>query len=253
VKSSLLDLGVYPPNANHVLDRPSPFPEKPAWPTDEASMRSCADYSIRYMTDPTDDPRPNVRGTDGADVLLPVPAGQPANPATLAPAGSPDGATIFNAGPGDDLVLGSPGADTVLGGPGNDRIDGGAGNDGSLEGEAGNDRIRGGPGDDILFGRAGDDELFGGDDADYLEGGRGRDLLVGGRGNDRLVGGLDSDRLRGGPGNDELVAYDGTRDYVDCGPGFDVARVDRHDRVVHCEHVIRPGAPHRGRAHSRRS
>jgi hypothetical protein len=254
VKSSLLDLGAYPPNENHVLDAASPFPEKPAWPTDEESMRSCAEYSVRYMTDPTDDSRPNVRGTDGPDVLVPVPAGQVANPATLTPAGSPDGATIFNAGGGDDLVLGSPGADTVLGGDGNDRIDGGPGNDGSLEGEAGDDRIRGGPGNDLIFGRAGNDVLFGDADDDYLEGGGGSDVLIGGGGADRLIGGLDSDRLRGGPGNDELLAYDGTRDYVDCGPGLDTARVDRRDRVVHCERVVRPRArARRARHHAVRS
>jgi hypothetical protein len=124
--SSLLDLSRYPANANRVLDSASPFAEKPARPTDEASMLSCSDYAARYVTDPTDDLRPNVRGTIGDDVLLAVPAGQVADIRSAMLGGSPDGASVFNACEGNDVVTGSPGADTVLGGDGEDRIDGGA-------------------------------------------------------------------------------------------------------------------------------
>ena len=239
VKSSLLDIARYPPNSNGVLATASLFPEKPAWSTDEEAMRSCSDYAARYLTDPTDDRRPNVRGTDGADILVAVPAGQAANPRTLMPAGSPDGASVFNAGAGDDVVAGSPGADTVLGGDGDDSIRGGDGADVSLEGENGDDLIWSGPGDDVLFGRTGDDRLWGEDGDDYVEGGRGDDALSGGGGADRLFGGHGQDRLRGG-GDDELVAYDGSADVVDCGAGDDVAYVDRRDRVIGCERVIAP-------------
>jgi Ca2+-binding RTX toxin-like protein len=227
--SSLLDLSRYPANANRVLDTASPFAEKPARPTDEASMLSCSDYAARYVTDPTDDLRPNVRGTIGDDVLLAVPAGQVADIRSAMLGGSPDGASVFNAGEGNDVVTGSPGADTVLGGDGEDRIDGEGGDDVSLEGEAGDDLIWGGSGDDVLFGRSGDDVLWGQDGADCLEGGRGEDALSGGGGDDHLYGGVGADRLRGGAANDEIVAYDGSADLVDCGAGDDVAHVDRHD------------------------
>jgi Ca2+-binding RTX toxin-like protein len=244
IKANLLDRGQYPENSNQVLDTASPFPEKPAWPTDEASMQYCADYSARYLLDPTDDVRPNVKGTDGDDELWPVPAGQAADAATLTPAGSPDGASVFNAGAGDDAINGSPGGDTALGGDGNDRIHGNDGDDASLEGEAGDDQLWGGNGNDVLFGRTGNDVLFGEDGNDYLEGGRGRDALSGGAGDDRLFGGIDADRLNGGAGDDEIIAYGGGADIVDCGPGFDVAEVDRRDRVRNCERIIGPKSAH---------
>ena len=242
-----LDGARYPLNANRVLATPSPFAEKPAWPTDEAAMGACADYTARYLTDPTDDLRPNVRGTALADTLVAVPAGQSANVRTLTPAGSPDGASVFNAGEGDDVIDGSAGDDTVLGGDGDDTIRGGDGDDVSLEGENGEDSIWGGPGDDVLFGRTGDDVLFGEDGNDYVEGGRGDDRLSGGAGDDRLFGGIGRDRLRGGDGNDELSAYDGSADIVDCGPGDDTAEVDRRDKVIGCEHVIAPRSAQKGK------
>ncbi|MDQ3723238.1 MAG: hypothetical protein M3376_09280, partial [Actinomycetota bacterium] len=63
--------------------------------------------------------------------------------------------------------------------------------------------------------------------------------LDGGAGNDRLTGGFDPDILRGGRGRDRLVAVDGARDILDCGPGRDTAIVDRKDRVRNCERVER--------------
>jgi Ca2+-binding RTX toxin-like protein len=64
-------------------------------------------------------------------------------------------------------------------------------------------------------------------------------VLFGGIGNDVLYGGAGSDRLYGGPGNDTLRARDGQRDVVDCGPGRDIAYVDRIDRVSACERIVR--------------
>ena len=49
-----------------------------------------------------------------------------------------------------------------------------------------------------------------------------------------------NDRLLGGAGNDSIKARDGQRDTIDCGPGRDIAIVDRLDRATHCE-VIRKG------------
>ncbi len=241
-KANLLDLGVYPPNSNRVLQTASKFPEKPVLPIDETTMKSCAEYSQRFLLDPTEDRRPNVRGTDLADVLSPIYPGATAAQAdgTFAPDASPDGASIFNAGDGDDTVTGSEGADTVLGGPGDDTIRALGGDDASVEGEAGDDEIFGGDGDDLLFGRTGNDLLRGEAGNDYLEGGRGDDGLSGGAGDDSLFGGFGKDRLKGGDGDDRLFSYDGERDIVDCGPGYDVAEVDKRDTVRGCEKLITP-------------
>lgn len=73
--------------------------------------------------------------------------------------------------------------------------------------------------DDVIFGRGGADRIFGK------------------RGNDRLHGGTGRDRIYGGPGRDLILARGGGADFVDCGPGKDVARVDARDRVRHCERV----------------
>ena len=92
------------------------------------------------------------------------------------------------------------------------------------------DRLVGTNGPDVISGLAGNDRLFGR---------RGNDRLLGGVGNDLLDGGPGLDRLFGGPGRDTLQARDGQRDLVDCGPGKDVAVVDRRDVVRGCETVRR--------------
>jgi hypothetical protein len=100
----------------------------------------------------------------------------------------------------------------------------------TFSGTARNDRLVGTPSGDLLYGRAGNDLLLGGG---------GNDVLYGGTGNDTLDGGKAADRLYAGPGNDVLRARDGVRDVVDCGPGRDLAFVDRLDRVSGCETVKR--------------
>jgi Ca2+-binding RTX toxin-like protein len=71
------------------------------------------------------------------------------------------------------------------------------------------------------------------------------DDLIGGPGNDRLKTGCGDDLLAGGTGNDRINARDPSgggvggsdgNDYVRCGGGLDVARVDRNDLVAQsCE------------------
>jgi len=100
----------------------------------------------------------------------------------------------------------------------------------TYSGTTGRDRIVGSTLADLIYGRAGNDVLLGG---------RGNDVLNGGAGADVLDGGAGVDRLFGGPGNDTLKARDGARDLVDCGPGRDLALVDRLDRLSGCEHVVR--------------
>ncbi len=135
------------------------------------------------------------------------------------------------------------------------RTAGGAGDD-RLLGTARADVLRGFAGDDLLVGRRGRDRLFGGPGADRLRGGGGRDVLLGGPGRDRLDGGPGADLLAGGQGADVIVARDGTRDRIFCGPGRDRVVADRRDRIAPgCERVTRrstsgratpggaPGAP----------
>jgi subtilase family protein/hemolysin type calcium-binding protein len=102
---------------------------------------------------------------------------------------------------------------------------------------------RGTPRADLLRGTARGDRLVGRGGDDRILGEQGPDCLLGGRGMDRLRGGRGRDRLRGGAGADRLSARGGARgsapDVVDCGPGRDVARVDRRDRVRRCEKVRR--------------
>lgn len=91
-------------------------------------------------------------------------------------------------------------------------------------------RVRGTLFGDLIAGRAG---------ADRLTGGAGRDCINGGSGADLLRGGPGRDTLRGSTGDDRIAARGGTRDVVACGPGDDLAVVDRRDRVSRCERVRR--------------
>jgi Ca2+-binding RTX toxin-like protein len=104
-----------------------------------------------------------------------------------------------------------------------------------LVGTKGDDWIHGGGGGDAIYGLAGNDVLFGDDDNDQVWGGPGDDVLYGGRGVDVIVGRL---------GNDRIYAQDQTKDYIQCGGGYDVVRADRRDVIdVTCDKVIYPPAP----------
>jgi ABC-2 type transport system ATP-binding protein len=101
-----------------------------------------------------------------------------------------------------------------------------------IRGTEGPDAIAGGRGRDRLKGRAGDDCLAGQTGSDRLGGGTGGDLVKGGKGSDRMAGGKSADELR---------ARGGGHDRLRCGPGRDLAKVDRADRVRGCERVRREG------------
>jgi Tol biopolymer transport system component len=101
----------------------------------------------------------------------------------------------------------------------------------SLRGTAGADRLRGTPGRDRICGAQGDDVIHALAGDDVVHGGVGSDLIVPGRGRDRV---------RGGPGDDTILAADGERDTIHCGPGRDRALADRIDVVARdCERVER--------------
>ena len=88
-----------------------------------------------------------------------------------------------------------------------------------------NDSIRGTAHADRMFGKGGRDRIFGLGGADTIGGGGG------------------ADRLWGGPGRDRLFARDRALDLVACGPGRDLAVVDRDDVIRGCETVRRPAPP----------
>jgi Ca2+-binding RTX toxin-like protein len=104
-------------------------------------------------------------------------------------------------------------------------------------GSALTDIVFGGRGNDVLGGGAGRDCLVGGAGRDRLSGGPGRDRLHGGTGRDRLDPGPGTDRVAAGPGNDLVITVGNMVDTIDCGPGRDVAIVDRLDRTRRCERV----------------
>ena len=90
-------------------------------------------------------------------------------------------------------------------------------------------------------GTAGNDRLVGTAKADTILGLAGRDRIQGGPGADLLVPGPGRDSVEAGPGDDRVVAqYDGARDVVRCGAGFDLVNTDLADSVARdCELVGR--------------
>ncbi|MGH2705645.1 MAG: Ig-like domain-containing protein [Actinomycetota bacterium] len=125
------------------------------------------------------DPRPQIVGTSGNDLLVGTPAGE----------------IICGLG-GNDVIDGRGGNDLLLGGGGDDDINGGWGDDAERGGD-GRDVLSGAEGADRLLGGAGPDRLRGGDDDDVLDGGPEADALWGGAGNDRCDGGAGTDLISG--------------------------------------------------------
>lgn len=81
-------------------------------------------------------------------------------------------------------------------------------------GTEGDDRLTGSAKEDVIWARDGDDELYG-DGA--------------------------PDLILGGAGDDFIEAKDGEADVIACGPGKDVASVDRIDRVEGDCETLYPG------------
>lgn len=87
--------------------------------------------------------------------------------------------------------------------------------------------------------------LIGTDGPDRVSGPARADWIDGRAGNDRIYGGGGEDKIRGGPGNDVIRSNDDrSRDYVDCGPGFDtVAPLSSRDVYRNCESRSIPDQP----------
>ena len=145
------------------------------------------------------------------------------------PGGGPPGSR-GPLGGGAVTITGTSKRNVLIGGPANEIVRALGGND-RIFAMGGNDIVYAGRGNDIAYGHTGDDALYGDP---------GNDRLYGGAGNDRLYGGTGRDRLVGAAGADVVSARGGGRDRVDCGPGRDLVRADRLDRVAkNCELVRR--------------
>ena len=129
-----------------------------------------------------------------------------------------------------DRITGTNIADRIIGLGGNDKLDGGRGND-CIEGRTGSDNMSGGLGRDRIYGSSGKDHLNGGPDTDYLSAGQGNDTINAAFGRDRTFGGGGRDFIN--------IATAGPPASADCGPGNDVARINRNERkrVRNCERV----------------
>jgi Ca2+-binding RTX toxin-like protein len=125
----------------------------------------------------------------------------------------------------------------------------GDGHGNRLVGGAGADRIAGRGGADRIEGRRGSDVLAGGPGFDRIKGGAGADRISGGPGGAAMVGGPGRDEFNavdgkpvGGQGRDVIRARDGQPDVINCGPGRDIAYVDRvEEGVFGCERIVQPG------------
>ena len=171
-------------------------------------------------------------------------------------------ATVLLGTPDDDVLTGTPGPDAIYGLAGNDLINGAAGDD-ELDGGPGADIIGGGPGQDSvsyagpepvavsLDGVADDgvagqganvgadvEDIYGGGGNDTLAGNAGVNTIDGGAGDDAITPGAGRDSSFGDAGDDTIFSRDGEADVVDCGPGNDIAHVDRFDFVSGCEQRV---------------
>lgn len=176
-----------------------------------------------------------------------------------------DGPDTLYGGPRDDELYGDAGVDNIAGYGGSDWLDGGPGAD-QLWGDGFYGGSAAPPGIDVAAydtrsdpviasldgvandGVAGEGDLIG-NDVEVIVGGSNDDALTGSPDPDGLVGsgGADTidgqggeDVLDGGAGNDTILARDGSKDAVDCGPGMDSATVDPSDTLVGCESVLLP-------------
>lgn len=150
----------------------------------------------------------------------------------------------WDAGAGNDTVLGGTADDVLVGGSGNDWMTSGGGSD-TLWGGLGNDTLHGGGNFTNMMGGAGNDVLHGASEfGENQEGGSGDDLIMmsngqdfgggnwvshshanGGSGRDTITGGLAGDVASGGNGADLMNGNQGD-DWFSGGNGNDTVNGD---------------------------
>ena len=131
---------------------------------------------------------------------------------------SPDACAGGCSTDGPDRIVGTKAGDLVIAG-------------------AGDDVIHAGDGQNVAYGQWGNDTILSGSYVDTVYGGGGNDVIRTGAGEDTIFPGPGRDVVDAGRGPDHVIANDGERDVIDCGPGADRARVDKLDVVRDCEHV----------------
>lgn len=146
-------------------------------------------------------------------------------------------------------MSGLGGIDLMVGNAANDVMSGNADND-TMHGNAGSDTIMGDGGTDVIEGMDGNDNLSGNDGDDFVRGWNGNDIVNGNAGNDDVRGSPGADVINGGSGNDRIaqnmvvfsnipIDPDGSKDTIDCGPGYDEAWISSADldTQINCETV----------------
>jgi hypothetical protein len=88
-----------------------------------------------------------------------------------------------------------------------------------------------------VLGTRGPDDLRGTSAGELLFSFGGPDRVDAGDGSDLIDPGNSNDAVFAGPGDDRIRAFDGARDTIECGDGYDVAFVDSFDRTRNCEEV----------------
>jgi len=135
-----------------VVEDPAPVVEEPVIGPLFTNQADSVDFNTVLVGDYVDGTQHDARGGDDTVIL-------PQDQAAADASGYKPPFLFFQAGRGDDTVIGGDLADAVNGGRGDDFLSGGGGND-------------------ILNGNADDDILVGGLGNDVLNGGRGADTFV---------------------------------------------------------------------------
>jgi Ca2+-binding RTX toxin-like protein len=253
------------PNGRVIFDRALPTPTPPGLFNIDAGTMEVLDLNMNAGDDTlsTDsglgafkidaeggDGDDRIDGGDAADLLSGgngndriVPDDNPAGTRDVARGDAGDDTTVWNGGDDDDINDGGDGNDTseVNGANADERF--------TLEPSATAGRV--------AFDRTSDNpapfsidigttermllNANGGDDK--LLGSKGLAGLIaaefnGGDGNDAIRGTDAEDRLNGDKGHDVINSRDKAEDLVDCGPGLDLARVDKRDFLRNCNLVL---------------
>ena len=192
----------------------------------------------------------NIDGGDGADILdggddndTIVPDDNPAGTKDIARGGNGNDTITWNGGDDDDINDGGDGDDTsVINGAtaaerftikpgataGRVQFDRTSTNPAPFSVDIGTTellRLNANDGDDVIKGFAGLNGLI--------------KTELNGEGDDDRIRGTDAeDRINAGKGHDLVNSIDKAEDLLDCGPGLDLALVDRRDFLRNCNIVI---------------